>query len=86
MAAWGSLRKCLLYPQRAATPVKDTSIAGLTDACDVDDSDGMMDTLSTPTVIEMPEDQDPAFISCGTEHAALITETGLLFTWGAGAE
>uniref|UniRef100_A0A9L0IUW2 Retinitis pigmentosa GTPase regulator n=1 Tax=Equus asinus TaxID=9793 RepID=A0A9L0IUW2_EQUAS len=39
---------------------------------------------SEPTVIEHIKDQKISYISCGENHTALITDTGLIYTFGDG--
>ena len=41
-----------------------------------------IERVAVPTVVELPE--SAARIACGPAHAAVITESGAVFTWGCG--
>ena len=49
----------------------------------LDASGAAIDRVAVPTVVELPE--SVARIACGAAHAAVITASGAVFTWGCGS-
>lgn len=39
---------------------------------------------SVPSLVEALEDEDIVQVSCGRNHTAAVTKSGLVYTWGEG--
>eukprot|EP00656_Telonema_subtile_P053531 TRINITY_DN7783_c0_g2_i4.p1 TRINITY_DN7783_c0_g2~~TRINITY_DN7783_c0_g2_i4.p1 ORF type:complete len:2135 (-),score=453.89 TRINITY_DN7783_c0_g2_i4:112-6516(-) len=77
--AWGCTDRGCLGIDKDELEIRDEVV----EYGEEEDSDGIQDFVDRPTPVELG-DIKPAFISAGAEHAGLLTEEGLLFTWGNG--